>query len=137
MYSSRSTNDYSMILNGGVIYHVYYNHLFWIRTPPAALMVIESSFQNCDNVALNVLVARVTKKPPIKLTSNKKMSKEALLRSSTWLQQEKMQQRHSCLSELYDIYGSMPLRRSSVRMDPILFRDPVSNLRKKYRQLEL
>jgi hypothetical protein len=53
------------------------------------------------------------------------------------MQQERIQQHHNCLNELYDIYGSMPLRRSSVRMDPILFRDPVSNLRKKYRQLEL
>jgi hypothetical protein len=79
MYSSKSANDYSMILNGAFIYHVYYSHLFWLRTPPAAQMVIES-FQNCDDIALNLLVARVTKRPPIKLTANRKMSKDALSR---------------------------------------------------------
>lgn len=31
----------------------------------------------------------------------------------------------------------MPLIRSNLRMDPMLYRDPVSNLRKKYRQIEL
>lgn len=31
----------------------------------------------------------------------------------------------------------MPLVRSNMRLDPILYRDPVSNLRKKYRQIEL
>lgn len=30
----------------------------------------------------------------------------------------------------------MPLLRSNVRLDPVLYRDPVSNLRKKYRQIE-
>lgn len=79
MYSSKASNDYSLALNGGFIYHVYYNHLYWLKLPPAALMIIES-FQNCDDIAMNLLVARVTKKPPIKLTANKKPSKDSLAR---------------------------------------------------------
>lgn len=31
----------------------------------------------------------------------------------------------------------MPLLRSNLRLDPVLYRDSVSNLRKKYRQIEL
>jgi glucuronyl/N-acetylglucosaminyl transferase EXT1 len=34
-------------------------------------------------------------------------------------------------------FGYMPLLKSATRMDPILFKDPVSNFRKKYRKLEL
>ena len=35
------------------------------------------------------------------------------------------------------IFGYMPLRKSSTRFDPVLFKDQVSNTRKKYRKLEL
>lgn len=31
----------------------------------------------------------------------------------------------------------MPLLRSNLRLDPVLFKDQVSNLRKKYHQIEL
>jgi len=47
-----------------------------------------------------------------------------------------MADKHVCLNELYEIFGSVSLKRSSVRLDPVLFRDAVSNLRKKYRTLE-
>ena len=79
MYSSKPSNDYSMIINGAFIYHVYYNHLFWLRVPPAAMITIES-FQNCEDIALNILVAQVTKKPPIKLLYNKKSPKDSSTR---------------------------------------------------------
>ena len=35
------------------------------------------------------------------------------------------------------IFGYMPLKKSSTRLDPVLFKDPVSNTRKKYKKLEL
>ena len=35
------------------------------------------------------------------------------------------------------VFGYMPLQKSSVRFDPVLFKDPVANTRKKYRKLEL
>lgn len=33
-------------------------------------------------------------------------------------------------------FGHMPLVSSRLRLDPVLFKDPVSVLRKKYRSLE-
>lgn len=33
-------------------------------------------------------------------------------------------------------FGYMPLVSSRLRLDPVLFKDPVSVLRKKYRSLE-
>lgn len=76
MYSSKASNEYSLILHGAFIYHVYYNHLYWLKLPPAALMTIES-FEDCDDIAMNLLVTRVTKKSPIKLTANRKPSASA------------------------------------------------------------
>jgi glucuronyl/N-acetylglucosaminyl transferase EXT1 len=34
-------------------------------------------------------------------------------------------------------FGYNPLLKSVTRLDPILFKDPVSSFRKKYRKLEL
>lgn len=38
---------------------------------------------------------------------------------------------------LQTLSSYMPLLRSNLRLDPVLYRDSVSNLRKKYRQIEL
>lgn len=48
-----------------------------------------------------------------------------------------LKRQQDCLNELYNFYGTFPLKRSIVRFDPILYKDPVSNMRKKYRQVEL
>lgn len=148
-----------MILSGASIYHVYYNHLYWIKVPPSALLLVES-LQNCEDIVMNFLIVRTTRKTPIKLIW-KKVSKDLRYRilwvlifgkmfqakifilslcanfRSQQLSPERFRQRHTCLNDLAEIFGSMPLKRSNVRLDPVLFRDPVSNVRKKYRQLEL
>ncbi|CAG7721914.1 unnamed protein product [Allacma fusca] len=126
-YSSKWTNDYSMVLAGGAIYHVYYNHLYWNRVPPAASQLVES-IQNCEDILMNMIVERITRKPPIKLTY-KRSFKDLSVRSS-WNDPEHFKQRHNCVNQLAEIFGSVPLKRSSLRLDPILFRDPVSNMRK-------
>lgn len=45
--------------------------------------------------------------------------------------------RVSCLNTFIAGFGSNPLIKSSLRLDPILFKDSVSSFRKKYRKLEL
>lgn len=41
-----------------------------------------------------------------------------------------------CINRVAARFGHMPLVSSRVRMDPVLFKDPVSVQRKKYRTLE-
>lgn len=41
-----------------------------------------------------------------------------------------------CINRLATGFGHMPLVSSRVRLDPVLFKDPVSVQRKKYRSLE-
>ena len=43
----------------------------------------------------------------------------------------------ACLNEFASSFGYMPLIRSSLRLDPVLFKDQVSTLRKKYKKLEI
>ncbi len=42
-----------------------------------------------------------------------------------------------CLNTFADFYGFMPLVRSNMRIDPVLFKDQVAITRKKYRQIEV
>jgi len=157
-YSSKLTNDYSLLLTGGAIYHVYYNHLYWTKTPRAAQHVVDSE-QNCDDILMNIIAAKQSRKSTIKLTGKKlpdasyryvsasapKLSMVGLILEIETLNAscrhtgngaETFQKRQNCLNQLLEIYGGVPFKRSTVRLDPILFHDPVSNLRKKYRQLE-
>lgn len=60
-----------------------------------------------------------------------------LLFRSPWNDPDHFIQRQSCLNTFAAVFGYMPLVRSRLRLDPVLFKDPVSNLRKKYRQIEL
>lgn len=55
---------------------------------------------------------------------------------SPWNDPDHFLQRQTCLNTFVALFGYMPLVRSAVRFDPVLFKDPVSNLRKKYRQME-
>lgn len=41
-----------------------------------------------------------------------------------------------CIDRVAAGFGHMPLVSSRLRLDPVLFKDPVSVLRKKYRGLE-
>lgn len=138
-YSSKWTNEYSMILTGAAIYHRYYNFLYTNYLGSAFTDIVDQS-QNCEDILLNFLVSHVTKLPPIKVT-HRKVYKESMLPSSSkmspWLQTDHLTQRKFCVDNFVKLFGYMPLVRSKARMDPLLFKDPVSNLRKKYRQIEV
>lgn len=137
-YSSRWSNDYSMILTGAAVYHRYYNYLYTNGLNNALIRTVTES-QNCEDILMNFLVSHVTKLPPIKVT-HRKQFRESLLpnnsKNSPWLDSYHFAQRQICVDTFANIFGYMPLIRSKMRMDPLLFKDPVSNLRKKYRQIE-
>jgi len=69
-YSSKWTNDYSLVVGSGMMYHVYYNHLYWTQTPAQAQEVVET-LGSCEDILLNIIALRITRKPPIKLTWKK------------------------------------------------------------------
>jgi len=88
-------------------------------------------------MAMNFLVADAIGLPPIKVLPSKdyhegigkNVKRSKLLQHFATLQK--------CLDALVDAFGYMPLIKSQVRLDPLLFKDPVSNLRKRYRLLEV
>ncbi|XP_065212727.1 exostosin-1-like [Planococcus citri] len=138
-YTSKWTNDYSIVLTGAAFYHKYYNYLYTEWLGPTMLKTVEQS-NNCEDILMNFLVSHVTRQSPIKVTQRKHYKEQSATRTfsrSPWNDPDHFTQRQVCLNTFVALFGYMPLVRSNLRLDPILFKDPVSNLRKKYRQIEL
>uniref|UniRef100_A0A8C2WFZ8 Exostosin glycosyltransferase 1 n=1 Tax=Cyclopterus lumpus TaxID=8103 RepID=A0A8C2WFZ8_CYCLU len=137
-YTSKWTNDYSMVLTGAAIYHRYYHHLY-TNYLPTSLKGMVDQLANCEDILMNFLVSAVTKLPPIKVTQ-KKQYKETMMgqssRASRWADPDHFAQRQTCMNKFASWFGAMPLVHSQMRLDPILFKDQVSILRKKYRDIE-
>lgn len=55
---------------------------------------------------------------------------------SRWADPDHFAQRQTCMNVFSRWLGFMPLLHSQMRLDPVLFRDQVSILRKKYRDIE-
>lgn len=53
-----------------------------------------------------------------------------------WANPEHFTQRQECINTFASWFGYMPLVHSQLRLDPVLFKDHVSVLRKKYKDLE-
>ncbi|XP_052326535.1 exostosin-1b [Oncorhynchus keta] len=137
-YTSKWTNDYSMVLTGAAIYHRYY-HFLYTNFLPVSLKGMVDQLANCEDILMNFLVSAVTKLPPIKVTQ-KKQYKETMMgqssRASRWADPDHFAQRQTCMNKFASWFGGMPLVHSQMRLDPVLFKDQVSILRKKYRDIE-
>uniref|UniRef100_A0A8C6V168 Exostosin glycosyltransferase 1a n=1 Tax=Neogobius melanostomus TaxID=47308 RepID=A0A8C6V168_9GOBI len=137
-YTSKWTNDYSMVLTGAAIYHKYYHYLYTTYLP-TSLKTMVDQMSNCEDILMNFLVSSVTKLPPIKVTQ-KKQYKETMMgqtsRASRWADPDHFAQRQTCMNKFASWFGTMPLVHSQMRLDPVLFKDQVSILRKKYRDIE-
>ncbi|XP_062265816.1 exostosin-1b [Platichthys flesus] len=137
-YTSKWTNDYSMVLTGAAIYHRYYHHLYTSYLPTSLKSMVDQ-LANCEDILMNFLVSAVTKLPPIKVTQ-KKQYKETMMgqssRASRWADPDHFAQRQTCMNKFASWFGAMPLVHSQMRLDPVLFKDQVSILRKKYRDIE-
>ncbi|XP_030637856.1 exostosin-1 [Chanos chanos] len=137
-YTSKWTNEFSMVLTGAAFYHRYYHYLFTHYLPPSLLRMVDH-MANCEDILMNFLVSAVTKLPPIKVTQ-KKQYKETMMqqgsKTSRWADPDHFAQRQTCMNTFSSWFGYMPLRHSQMRLDPVLFKDQVSILRKKYRDIE-
>ena len=70
-YVSLWRDEISIISTTAVLYHVHYQNIFYSQVPPAVIEWIDT-FQRCEDVAMNMMVSRMTNKPPILLTNKHK-----------------------------------------------------------------
>ncbi|XP_047006622.1 exostosin-1c [Ictalurus punctatus] len=137
-YTSKWTNEYSIVLTGAAFYHRYYHYLFSHYLPPSLRALVDRS-SNCEDILMNFLVSSVTHLPPIKVAQRKQYKEMPSPQSTNmapWANPEHFTQRQECINTFASWFGYMPLVHSQLRLDPVLFKDHVSVLRKKYKDLE-
>lgn len=122
-YESEWTNSISMVLTGAAFHHKYWNYMYTTAMPGDIKEWVDEHM-NCEDIAMNFLVANVTGKAPIKVTPKKKFrcpectNTEMLSADLTH-----MLERTQCINKFSSIYGSMPLQSVEFRADPVLFKD--------------
>ncbi|KAM9685610.1 exostosin-like 1 [Trichechus inunguis] len=134
-YTAERANEFSMVLTTAAFYHRYYHTLF-TRSLPKALRSLADEAPTCVDVLMNFLVAAVTKLPPIKLPYGKQHQGASPPPASGSSGPKPQPPDLDCINLMAAEFGHMPLVSSRLRLDPVLFKDPVSVLRKKYRSLE-
>ncbi|XP_006883558.1 PREDICTED: exostosin-like 1 [Elephantulus edwardii] len=134
-YTAEKANEFSMVLTSAAFYHRYYHTLF-THFLPKALRTLADEAPTCVDVLMNFLVAAVTKLPPIKVLPGKQHQEARPSLTSGGPEPELQRPDRNCINLMAAGFGHMPLVSSHLRLDPVLFKDPVSVLRKKYRSLE-
>lgn len=120
MYNSNHSCELSMVLTGGAFFHKYYSYLYTYSMPEAIRSIVDK-FMNCEDIAMNFLVAHLTRKPPIKVTSRWTFHC-AGCQSSLSEDDSHFRERHECLNTFASIYGYMPLLSTQHRSDSVLFK---------------
>ncbi|XP_037684031.1 exostosin-like 1 isoform X6 [Choloepus didactylus] len=132
-YTAEKVNEFSIVLTTAAFYHSYYHTLF-THYLPKALRTLADEAPACVDVLMNFLVATVTKLPPIKVPYGKQHQQASPPPAPG--EPEPQPPAWNCINRMAEGFGHMPLVSSHLRLDPVLFKDPVSVLRKKYRSLE-
>lgn len=137
LYSEKLLNQYSMVASSGAMYHNYYHHVYTEWSSPAILRTVQQDF-HCQEILLNFIVSHASQRPPIKVTQRRVWRQRHVFNFSGLDNNDDgmRQSRHICLNTLAALFGYMPLQYSSVRMDPLLYRDSVAAWRKLYPRLE-
>ncbi|XP_066209428.1 exostosin-like 2 [Saccopteryx leptura] len=124
-------DQYSMVLIGASFFSSKYLDLF--QRQPAAVHALIDETQNCDDIAMNFLVARHTGKAsglfvkPVNMGSLEKESSGG--HAGLWHRAEHFLQRSHCVNKLARLYDGMPLQYSNLMVSQFGF--PYANHRSK------
>ncbi|KAF7287989.1 hypothetical protein GWI33_000049 [Rhynchophorus ferrugineus] len=134
-YESEWLNEISMVLTGAAFLHKYWSHLYSTALPENIRQLVDQNM-NCEDIAMNFLVANITNKPPIKVTPRKKF-KCPECTNTEMLSADKghLESRSHCVDEFSKIFGRMPLKSVEFRADPVLFKDPFPEKLKRFNNI--
>ncbi|XP_050348603.1 exostosin-2 [Nymphalis io] len=122
-YHSEWTNQISMVLTGAAFHHKIWSWYYTYKMPAEIRSWVDDNF-NCEDIAMNFLVANVTRKPPIKVTPRKKFKcPECTNTEMLSADARHMSQRSACVDRFSRIYGHMALKAVEFRADPLQYRE--------------
>ncbi|KAH8401571.1 hypothetical protein KR009_006570 [Drosophila setifemur] len=134
-YESEWTNQISMVLTGAAFHHKFWSHMY-THAMPGDIKEWVDEHMNCEDIAMNFLVANITNNPPIKVTPRKKFKcPECTNTEMLSADLNHMRERSACIDRFSKIYGRMPLRTVEFRADPVLFRDNFPDKLKRYNDI--
>merc|ERR1712241_188517 len=130
-YESEWTNDVSMVLTGAAFYHKYWHYKF-TSDPNKEGKEIKSWLDqrmNCEDIAMNFLIANATRKAPIKVAPRKKFKCSTPQCYNQDMQlsgdQSHLVTRSQCINLFAEKYKYVPLKEVEFRVDPVLYKDDV------------
>nr|CAG4638269.1 EOG090X01LY [Cyclestheria hislopi] len=134
-YQSEWTNNISMVLTGAAFYHRYYNYVY-STAMPGDIKTWVDEHMNCEDIAMNFLVSNITGKAPIKVTPRKKFKcPECVNNEMLSADLSHMVERSDCINRFVNIYGMLPLQSVEFRADPVLYKDNLPDVFKRYKDI--
>ncbi|XP_055370982.1 exostosin-2 [Condylostylus longicornis] len=134
-YESEWTNEISMVLTGAAFHHKYWSYMYTNEMPGDIKNWVDDHM-NCEDIAMNFLVANVTNKPPIKVTPRKKFKcPECINNEMLSADLNHMMERSACIDRFARIYGTMPLKSVEFRADPVLYKDNFPEKLKRFNDI--
>ena len=115
----------SCLINMHDMYRYYlYLYSHWLPQP---LRYLVTQLDGCGDILINFLASHVTRRPPIRIARRPGRHGNTELFIST-SESSPYHTRQYCMRTFTEQFGYMPLIRSSVRLEPLLYRDPVLSL---------
>ncbi|VDP79759.1 unnamed protein product [Echinostoma caproni] len=128
-YNSDYTCEFSMVLTGASFFHKYYTYAYTWEMPSQIREMVDRHF-NCEDLAMNFLVAHLTRKPPIKATIHWSFTCPYCAKT-LHDQPGHYETRSKCLNHLTAWYGYNPLLYSQYRADSLLFKTRIPSTKQK------
>nr|KAG5448002.1 Exostoses (Multiple)-like 3 [Clonorchis sinensis]GAA38261.2 exostosin-like 3 protein [Clonorchis sinensis] len=119
-YHSDYTCEFSMVLTGAAFFHKYYSFAYTWEMPFAIRRMVDERM-NCEDLAMNFLIAHLTRKPPLKATIHWTFNCPTC-HSTLHDHPAHYETRSKCINWLADFYGYNPLIYSQYRADSLLFK---------------
>lgn len=129
LYNSNYSCELSMVLTGAAFFHKYYAFLYSYVMPQAIRDKVDE-YLNCEDLAMNFLVAHITRKPPIKVTSRWTFRCPGCPKALS-VEESHFHERHKCLNFFVQVYGYMPLLNTQYRADSVLFKTRIPHDKQK------
>ncbi|KAF4523090.1 hypothetical protein B566_EDAN003102 [Ephemera danica] len=134
-YESEWTNHISLVLTGAAFHHKYWSYLY-TTSMPGNIKEWVDDHMNCEDIAMNFLVANLTRKAPIKVTPRKKFKcPECTNTEMLSADINHMAERSQCVDRFASVYGAMPLQTVEFRADPVLYRDNFPEKLKRFNDM--
>uniref|UniRef100_A0A914WDL6 glucuronosyl-galactosyl-proteoglycan 4-alpha-N-acetylglucosaminyltransferase n=1 Tax=Plectus sambesii TaxID=2011161 RepID=A0A914WDL6_9BILA len=119
-YNSNHSCELSMVLTGAAFFHKFYAYAYSYFMPEAIRAKVDE-LTNCEDLAMNFLVAHMTRKPPVKTTSRWTF-KCAGCPETLSSDESHFIERHDCMQFFTKVYGYNPLLYTQFRVDSVLFK---------------